>query len=467
MPTPANKAILDALRSETNYQTATARGSRRVQLDKGQSWTIRFLPAKMGPNKLWFARIAQHWHNKKAVLCLRHTSEDYGGSIDYDCPVCALSDELNSNSDKEISKIGYETRANPQWYLYCMVIEKNGEDMPLSEMLNPYEFRLSSGLWDQVKGYYQNGIRRDPDSILSYDKGNDFVVMRTANGLKLDKLDSAPIFDPNEKNWDAWLDKLEAQLKTPKITLPTEEELELFAQKIEDDANGAPKAPSRGRGRHESYEDPSPRSRRTDREPDREPPTRSRRSSEPEADPEPEPQSARRRRSDPEAEAEAPPTRSRRSSEPEAEAHEPAPSRRRSEPEPEPAPSRRRPDPNDDVPMDYNSKSSATTAAEIVDEPRANRPEDIERLPSAVPSRRPVRPSAPADVNPADADPGAEEEIVPEEAVDPAPAAAEPLPRDNGSAAVASDEPPTVRRRIGSSIRDRVASASSREGGKP
>ena len=68
--------ILKRLQGEDTYLQGQARGSRRIKLVKGQSLIVRFLPAKLGPDELWFARIAKHWVNKTPIVCPRNTQAD-------------------------------------------------------------------------------------------------------------------------------------------------------------------------------------------------------------------------------------------------------------------------------------------------------------------------------------------------------------------------------------------------------
>jgi hypothetical protein len=372
------------MQHEDAWMQSQTKGSRRVKLDRGQNWIVRFLPARMGPDGLWFARIAKHWVNKLPIVCPHNTAEDFGGDPEFVCPVCQLADELNDSADEVISKFGFKAKANAQFLTYCVVWEKNGVQQPMSEVLVPYEFNHYKSTWEELKGFYMAGGRKSGDSVLDYKTGNDFSVNKGGKGMRLDKLDASPIFDLDDPKWNEHIKKLEAAMKTPKVVIPTAEQINVFVRKMQEaaDRGGYPAddgddRPRRGRGgdseesqfrrgsRREAdepeddlpYDDAPPRrsaerapapasSRRSAPEPEdaeQEPRRRSapvdsdeprRRAPEPEDDPQP-----RRRAAEPEAEAPR-----RRAPEPEPE----EPPRRR-EPEPE-APRRRAAEPQDDVP---------------------------------------------------------------------------------------------------------------------
>jgi len=243
--------ILKRMQGEDSFLQSQTRGSRRVKLNRGQNWIVRFLPAEMGPENLFFARIAKHWLNKLPIVCPRNTAEDYGGDPDCECPVCLLAEELNESPDEVISKFGYSAKANPQFLTYCVVWEKDGIAQPLSEILNPYEFWHYRSTWEELKGFYIAGGRKCENSVLDYAQGNDFSVNKTAKGMRLDKQDSSPIFELKDPKYAHHIEKIEAALKTPKVVIPTHEQMQVFAAKLQEAANrgGVPgdEAPRRRR----------------------------------------------------------------------------------------------------------------------------------------------------------------------------------------------------------------------------
>ena len=426
--------ILKRLQGEDAFQQSQARGARRVKLDRGHNWIVRFLPAKMGPDGLWFARIAKHWVNKQPIVCPRNTGADYGGDPEAHCPVCELAAELNDSADKVISKLGYDAKASSQYLTWCVVLEKDGVAQSMAEILNPYEFWHYSSTWDELKGFYVAGGRKHPDSVLDYENGNDFSVNRTAKGTRLDKLDSLPIFDLKEKKWDEYIKKLETAMKTPKVQIPDARQLDVFAAKLqaaadraEGNPDGADEDAPRGRGRGRvADEDDAPRGRRPAADVDDEPAPRSRRSAEP-ADDEPAP----RRRAVPMSEDD--------------EGHDLGPQRRAPAAEPvddEPAPrGRRSAEPADDEP-------SPRRAAPVDDDepsPRSRRSDgpadDADDAPSA---RRSLEPTARRASEAASAPAGADDDDqLPEDDKDSVP------PADKKITVEDDDAPPAVTRRGG------------------
>lgn len=353
--------ILRRMQHEDAFLQSQTKGSRRVKMERGQNWIVRFLPARLGPDGLWFARIAKHWVNKLPIVCPRNTAEDFGGDPEFECPVCLLADELNDSADDVISKFGFKAKANAQFLTYCVVWEKNGVQQPMAEVLNPYEFNHYRSTWEELKGFYMAGGRKSADSVLDYKTGNDFSVSKGGKGMRLDKLDPSPIFDLDDPKFQEHIKKLEAAMKTPKVVIPTAEQLHVFVKKMQEaaDRGGYPSddddRPRRGRGSYDNEEADFRRgSRRREPEPEEEddlpyddaPPRRS-------AERAPAPASSRRAAPEPEdrGEPEEPAPRRRAPADSEeqprrrAEPEDEAPRRRAPEPEDEP---RRRAEPEDD-----------------------------------------------------------------------------------------------------------------------
>lgn len=235
---PYDNELMAAMRDEERFVTDNLRGQRMVKLERGQVWTVRFLPVRLGKRGTWFGRIARHWVNKKPIICPVGTDPAFGGNKDMECPCCHMSDEINRSGDEEISKFGWSVRANSQWLTFCTVLDKNGDEVTGNEMLMAYEFWHYVNTWEELKGFWKAACRggKNLTSVLDYKTGNDFAVSRTAKGLRLDKLDSAPIFDPEDPNFDSYIKKIEASVKEPKVKIPTAKELEIFAGKIEEQA---------------------------------------------------------------------------------------------------------------------------------------------------------------------------------------------------------------------------------------
>ena len=482
--TSIDQRKLERMRREVSFLQSQQRGARRIKLEKGQTIVVRFLPARLGPDEMWYVRIAQHWLNKMPITCPRLTGDDMGGDPDAYCPVCAVADDLNDSPDEKLSQFGWSVKAGPQYMTYCLLFEKNDTKLGMSEVINPYEYRLNKSTWEELHGFYQAGLRKCPDSILDYVKGNDFSVIRTAKGTRLDKLDSLPIFD-QDASFNANIEKIEAALKTPKVVIPTTEQLEVFADKVRDAASrigheSAPAAdsPRRGRRADEGEAGDAPRSRRAEADDDAGHAPRSRRAApDPEDDPTP-----RSRRQEPESD-QGDPRAGRRSAPAEAPAEAPAarrsvpaeaPAARRSAPAEAPASRRSRVDEDDNIPYDTPSRPSAGRAAAAPPEDADSDPGTSDGIndvdpetappvarPAAAPAGRlaPTPNRARAETAPAPA-PSAptqedDEDALPEESRDAAPPAESlpPVTDDEGST------PPPVARRgsLDASIRGRLS----------
>jgi hypothetical protein len=250
--------ILDGLDYEHQFIQRTSGSQRRVvKLNRGDSWLLRFLPATLGPNARWYARIAKHWVNMRAIICPRHTEEAFGGHPEAYCSVCELAEHLNSERHEEVSKFGFKLRANANWVTYCAVFEKatqggQSQPMALPEVLQPYEFAHYKTSWEELIGFVKAGQRRCEKSVFDFEKGNDFHVSKTNKGLRLDKQDSGPIFDLNDPNFDANCQKLLAACKDPVVKIPDEQAMDTFADKAQEEANniarGRSGAAAGGRG---------------------------------------------------------------------------------------------------------------------------------------------------------------------------------------------------------------------------
>ena len=257
--------VLARMQKTVSFFQSQQRGARRIKLEKGHNIIVRFLPARLGPDNAWYALIAKHWLNRVPITCPRLTGDDFGGDIEADCPVCTLAQELNDDADKDTSDFGWRMSANAAVLTYCVLWEKDGVKMPMDEVIKPYEFNLTKSTWEELYGFFMAGQRKCPNSVLDYKRGNDFSVIRTNKGYRLDKLDSMPIFNEDDKNWDNHIKKLEAAMKNPKVQMPTPAQLEAFADKVQEEAIRLHRV-SGGRGRDD---DDSPRGRSRSRDDDR------------------------------------------------------------------------------------------------------------------------------------------------------------------------------------------------------
>lgn len=446
--------ILAQVDYERSFLTSQQKGARRVKLDRGKTWLIRFLPARLGPNQTWFARIARHWLSMRPIVCPRYTAPDFGGDPEAECACCDVAAELNDSADQEVSKFGFKVMGNPQWLTFCIVFEKDGDQMNMAEVLNPYEFNHYRGTFEELLNIYKAGIRRSPLSILDYKTGNDFVIMKTGKGMKLDKQDAAPIFDLKDPNFESNIAKIEAAIKLPKITIPTADQLYTFSLKIQEFAEkiqkgGESDAPRRSRRSAQDYDDgmddnPNADASEGYRESDEEAPVR--RSSPRAARPAPaaEPAPARR------APRPAPESEDESNSElmPQRPAARTASTARRPAPEPEPESGAEPEEPSEEPAPPPPARRQSQPARAAYQTPASR------RAAAAADSA-----GAAAETGGAYPDEGAEEEQLPEEPNDHAPASEDAMPEDEGA-----QEPPPVTRRggMGDKIRNKIESMSKR-----
>ncbi len=463
-PSDIDPSLID-LDSESKYMQSQTRGARRVKLNRGESWLMRFLPASLGPKHLWYARIGRHWHNQKPIFCPVHTSPDFGGDPDAYCPVCEVARELNDSENDAVSSIGYKAMGTAQWLTYGIVLQKSTGastiNMTESESMLVYEFNHYKSSFEELSQFYRNSVKpSNPKSVLDYLRGSDFWVNKTSKGLRLDKQDPQPIFDDlTDPSTDPRIKKLEEQMRTPKVQMPTEEELRKYADKLHDDAFRPSARGVRedrgGRGRgYEDLEDgggePEERPARSARSaprrapedddiPGAEVPARrpappatrtappARTAPRPEPEPEPEPPTAEEGGNegevDPEGGVEPPPRPARPA---------PAPATRSGAPTPRPAPA-----------------PATRTPAAAASQPAA----------ASAPRRAPATLPPPPRGKTERVDDGEE---LPEERRDPAPPAEDPLPEDG------TDVPPPVARpavgnNTAAAIRNRIAGVSGRQ----
>jgi len=275
--------------SESRYIQSTSRAARRVKMKRGDSWLVRFLPAKLGPKGLWYARLGRHWLNQKPVYCPKHTAPDFGGDPDAWCPVCEEADRLNDSTSDAIKDIGWEGRAQAQWTTFCLVFEKSTGAGPIAvpdnEILLPYEFSHYKNSFEELMGFYRNHLRSsNPRSVLDWIKGSDFWANKTAKGIRLDRVEDArPALD-NLVEGDPRIKKIEDGMKLPKVVMPTDKELQEFADKLHESAFSSAHrgggAAGGGRSRSQTYTDIEEGAQETERldEHDDNPPARTGRS---------------------------------------------------------------------------------------------------------------------------------------------------------------------------------------------
>lgn len=471
--------------------SSLSKAARRVKIETNHTWNLRILPVEMGPDKMPYVRLAQHWRNNKPLTCPRHTSKAWGGDPDYNCPVCDVSERLNESSNDDIRNLGYQARCVLRFRFWCVVFDKEDargkiEEMSLDEILNPYEFDMYKTTWEDFKKFQKwatnrrrGNVEPSPWGVMDLETGVNMLATHGAKGVRLDRTDPGPIFELNDPEFDAKIKRIWSRLRKPVITVASERQLLEMAVKFEEDAEGGGRRRSTrsrdddrgGRGRSrasgEDEDDDNRGSERLDRGE-----RRSRYSGEDED----EPRSSRRAQRTDDDSGSEPPARSRRTEpEPEAEGAGAPPSRRgqavsAQDMAEDQIPGAEVPPPTSpkrggiEIPPPVRRASTPPPADEAPPAPptrRAATPppvgEDAENSegPSGPPPRRSQQPAAGAPTGGVDEN----EDNVPEEAKDPAPPIKERVV-DEAPPAVAATAPPPTRQL--SDVKARLAKLTSR-----
>src|SRR5437879_2927015 len=102
-----SEITLEFMRDLENERKIAAQGNkvRRVKIEEGESWLVRFLPYPMNKEGRFYARIAHHWIRRKPVLCIRNTGPAFGGDPAYDCPICAVVERLHQESASDAERL--------------------------------------------------------------------------------------------------------------------------------------------------------------------------------------------------------------------------------------------------------------------------------------------------------------------------------------------------------------------------
>ena len=241
--------IFDDIEKERKA-ASNKRDDNQIKLDKeGDLWMIRFLPALLGERKTFFARIAQHWVNKRPHFCARSTPPECGGDPDSHCPLCDLSEQFRENSNRDISTVGYKASANSQWLTYALVWSKESKGQePFypegDEQWTPYRFWLNKTNFTELVEYwkrYRDRLAKDKNpsannSILDPEIGVDFVVKRANNKISLQKDESRSIFPQDYTREDRvnLMAYIHSRIKMPTYRPLGSDEMDAACQKLEE-----------------------------------------------------------------------------------------------------------------------------------------------------------------------------------------------------------------------------------------
>jgi hypothetical protein len=241
---PMSLKVIVALDKEKQFRDQQqTKNRRRVKIEKpGQAWLVRFLPVELGEEGLPWIRLGQHWNRKQPAICPRCTATDFGGDPEFECPVCALADKLNDESQESVSNFGWRLRANVTYLTYCLVYQidlapAQIEEMELHEVLKPWEFQHYASSFQELHDYFRRGAtEKRPWSVLDLESGNDFWATKIkGKGIRLDRQDSRPCLALDE-DYEKNVNAIFKAIKLPEIKIPSVKFLENFASKAEDNA---------------------------------------------------------------------------------------------------------------------------------------------------------------------------------------------------------------------------------------
>lgn len=226
-----------------------------VKLEKGEEWLIRLLPTAWGPNKVFWARIHQHWIAKKPYFCAEKTPEDFGGDPNHVCEMCSVAEELNADPNRSVSSAAYKMGSSPQWLMYCLVYRKTKEGQPDTivegdDRWVPYQFWLNRTQFDEVAALFKRyAIRTNtsrqqfkvPLSILDLEQGLDLIIRFGDRGLTIQRDEIRSIFDDgtDEDTKNAIIDLIWSKINLPTYRPLSEEDAATAAAKIREIASKA------------------------------------------------------------------------------------------------------------------------------------------------------------------------------------------------------------------------------------
>jgi hypothetical protein len=251
-----NSNILAALDEERDVANTRSNSYRTLKIEKRCSALVRLLPAQLGPRKTWFARIARHWVGGRPYVCVRQTSQDFGGDPKAHCPLCALEQEYAQARSQAVRDAARRIGAFPKWLIYCFVWEMIDERnrpvaTPKGELYVPNEFWVTRDGYSELANMWERSLKHcSPYGFLDPVHGYDFLVSRDSrNTLKFQREDETPIIP--DKSVEEILDVIDAAIantKLPDTTPLNEDAMEEVVMKAEDFIRRSDDNGRRGRG---------------------------------------------------------------------------------------------------------------------------------------------------------------------------------------------------------------------------
>ena len=230
------------LESERKY-AQTSNQASRLKIERGESRLIRILPYLQPPGHEVFARIGQHWINNRAFACKQHTSPNYGGDPDYECPVCSTASMCKSEAqDDETSDKYYSVQARVTYRCYCLVFKRESakkviEVVEGDEMFIPYEFNIPKTSWGALASKIDRSKTRKGASdlgLLDLKSGQDLWAIRDSkNSLTFDLSDEgpAPAFTLDD-HFEAKIARVVRQINVPTVKFFDDKKMAELAEMV-------------------------------------------------------------------------------------------------------------------------------------------------------------------------------------------------------------------------------------------
>lgn len=214
---PTDPGFLQELEQEANFLNAKRAGNRAERLefkDVGEGAVVRVLPYPFDDRHRWYARIAQHWVNKRPYVCTRDTDPAHGGHPEGKCAICDLCAELNNDKSESVRKEAYRAMAVTRYLVYVLVYERqpaHGEPIKTRPAdLRPVEFWMYKEGFSDLSMVFKTYLRRTDSklSIVDPSKGCDVLVTKARRGLRFEREPEPFSIAPSGQDAVEYLEKI-------------------------------------------------------------------------------------------------------------------------------------------------------------------------------------------------------------------------------------------------------------------
>jgi hypothetical protein len=238
-------SLKKALDEEREAIAKDSKRSAYVKIPKKHTWLLRFLPVKLGQRKLFYARLARHWINKKAYYCPRNTSPEWGGNPEAHCPICDVVDAYAQGASESVKNVLWRATANASWLTYCLVVSReddrgNVDNASSSDRWIPHEFWLPRTAFERLMLIVRRGLDKEkPRNYIDLRRGCNFLAYNPGpggKGIEFTRDDISPIVDTDDQvKFDKIVNKIMSAVNDPKVTFLKKAELQDMADKLEEE----------------------------------------------------------------------------------------------------------------------------------------------------------------------------------------------------------------------------------------